>query len=190
MANDRTNGLRAAQISLKPPGEGAAAQRTLDERLVVRFPSLYPRGALGVMRMPVGSRIRSMMLARTITRAYAAANRRDFELILVSHDPRHEYRPARDLMPPDMKPVLYGHDGYLEMWQHWLDAFGDLSFEPEKLLDFGDKLLVSARQSGTGSWSGLALGESLFQLYEIRSGLVVSQSDFLDRDEALAAAAE
>jgi ketosteroid isomerase-like protein len=129
------------------------------------------------------------MLARTIARAYAAGNRRDFELLLLTHHPKHEYRPSRDLMPPDMETVLRGRDGYLKVWEYWLGAFEDIRWEAEEVLDFGDRFLVVTRQSGTGSGSGLKLSEHVFQLFELRDGLVARQDDFLDRDEALAAAA-
>jgi len=71
----------------------------------------------------------------------------------------------------------------------WLDAFEDLRFEPEEVLDFGDTFLVTAKQMGHGSGSGLALSQPVFQLYKIRRGLVVWQRDFRDRSDALEAAA-
>jgi hypothetical protein len=129
------------------------------------------------------------VLARSITRAYAAANRRDFELILARNDPRrYEYRPSPDLLPPDMETVYRGHDGYRRFWRLWLDAFEDIRWDPEEILDFGDRVLVTTRQSGRGSASGVAVSEPVFQLFTLRRGLVVGQEDFLDRAKALVAA--
>ena len=91
-------------------------------------------------------------------------------------------------MPPDMEPVFHGHDGMRQLWRYWLDAFEDLRWEPEEILDFGDAFLVTAQQSGHGSGSGVAVGEPVFQLFKLRGGLVVRQEDFLDRSEALEAA--
>ena len=121
-------------------------------------------------------------------RAYAAANRRDFDLIRVSHDPEHEYRPSGDLMPLDLEPVFHGHDGYLRLWRYWLDAFEDIRWDPEEMLDLGDKVLVTTQQRGHGSGSGVAVSEPVFQLFTFRRGLVVRQEDFLDRSQALEAA--
>ena len=124
-----------------------------------------------------------------MTRAYAAANRRDFELILTANDPAsYEYHPSPDYLPPDMDTVYYGHDGYRLFWRQWLDAFEDIRWDPEEMIDFGAKALVTARQSGHGSGSGVGLSKSVFQVFTFRGGLVIRQEDFLDRSKALEAA--
>jgi ketosteroid isomerase-like protein len=120
--------------------------------------------------------------------AYAAVNRQDFDVVLLGFDPAIEYRPSADLMPPDLEPVSYGHDGFLRLWRYWLDAFEDIRWEPEEMLDLGDRFLVTAQQRGHGSGSGVAVSEAVFQLYNLRRGLVVQQQDFLDRSQALEAA--
>ncbi len=128
------------------------------------------------------------MLARSVSRTYEAANRRDFDLVLVGWDPESEYRPSADLMPLDLEPVFHGHDGYLQLWRYWLDAFEDIRWDPEEILDFGDRFLVTTQQRGHGSGSGVAVSEQVFQLFTLRRGLVVRQEDFLDRVKALEAA--
>jgi len=126
------------------------------------------------------------MVARRIGRAYAAANRRDFDAVLVGMDlGTYEYRPSRDLLPPDLEPVFYGKDGYLQLWRYWLDAFEDIRWDPEEVLDFGDKLLVRTHQRGHGSGSGVGVSEPVFQLFTLRRGLVIRQEDFLNHGEAL-----
>ncbi len=179
-------GVRIAVTPLRPP---ASERRTLDERFFVRFPGLYRLVAPLLTRVPVGSRPRRWLVTRLIRRAYAAGNRRDFEVILVGNHPDHEYRPSRDLMPPDLEPVFHGQEGYLKLWRYWQDAFEDIRWDPEEILDFGATLLVRTHQSGHGSGSGLAVSEPVFQLFTLRRGLVFRQTDFLDRAEALEAAA-
>ncbi len=128
------------------------------------------------------------MLPRFISRAYAAANRRDFDLILATNDPGiYEYHPTIDLLPPDLETVFYGHDGYRQLWRYWLDAFEDIRWDPEEILDFGDSVLVTTQQRGHGSASGVAVGQPVFQLFKFRRGLVIRQEDFLDRSKALEA---
>jgi len=70
----------------------------------------------------------------------------------------------------------------------WFDAFDDFHWEPKEILDFGDRLLVTAELTGHGSGSGVAVSERSFQLFRIRAGLSASQEDFTDRDVALEAA--
>ena len=154
---------------------------------MVRAPGLYHFAAAVLFRLPRRSRFRRGMVVRRIRRAYAAANRRDFEVILVGLHPQTEYRPGPDLIAPDQPAVFHGHDGYMAMWRNWLGAFEDLRFDPEEIVDFGDTFLVSAQQSAHGAGSGIAVKKPVFQLFRIEKGLVVWQRDFSDRAKAMAA---
>jgi hypothetical protein len=69
-----------------------------------------------------------------------------------------------------------------------MDAFADLRWDPQEIFDFGDRNLVTARQSGRGSGSGVAVSVSVLQLFTLRGGLVTRQDDFLERSQALHAA--
>jgi ketosteroid isomerase-like protein len=187
MSHANVEVVRGVRIALPPISEGASRRRSLDEHVRVRFPSLFRRLGDAFMRLPPGSRLRRSILAHLVGRAYAAANRRDFELVLVGWDPGSEYRPSSDLLPPDLETVFHGHEGYLQLWRYWLDAFEDIRWDPEEILDFGDMFLVTTQQKGHGSGSGLAVSERVFQLFTLRHGLVVRQEDFLDRSKALEA---
>jgi ketosteroid isomerase-like protein len=188
MTREHVEASRGTRIAL--PHLGSTSQRrTLDERLRVRLPGLFRWTAKALFRLPSRSRVRQAILARTITRAYAAANRRDFELVLTGNDPRsYEYRPSAEYLPPDMDTTYYGHDGYRRFWRQWLDAFEDIRWDPEEVIDFGAKALVTTRQSGHGSGSGVAVSQAVFQVFTFRDGLVVRQEDFSDRSKALEAA--
>ena len=187
MSHEDVEIVRGARIALPPLSERASQRRSLDQRLVVRFPGLYRLLGDGFMRLPPRSRLRRSILVRNVGMAYAAANRRDFDSVLVGWDPASEYRPSSDLMPPDLETIFYGHDGYRQLWRYWLDAFEDIRWDPEEILDFGDRFLVRAQQRGRGSGSGVAVSEPVFQLFTLRRGLVVRQEDFLDRSKALEA---
>ena len=110
--------------------------------------------------------------------------------ILASNDPAsYEYHPSVDLLPPDFDSVYRGHQGYLAFWRRWLDAFEDIRWDPEEILDFGANALVTTQQSAHGSGSGVAVSIPVFQLFTFRRGLVIRQEDFVDRAAALEAAA-
>jgi len=189
MPQENVEILRGTRIALPPLSERASQRRSLDERLFVRFPALYRLLADTLMRLPHRSRLRRLMVARRVWQAYAAANRRDFDLVLTGLDPEiYEYRPKADLIAPDQDAVFYGHDGYRRLWRTWLDAFEDLRYEPEEVLYFGDTVLATVQMWGHGSGSGVPVGLQLFQLFTLRRGLVVRQEDFGDRGEALEAA--
>jgi ketosteroid isomerase-like protein len=188
MSQENVEIVRGTRVHLPRLGERARQRRSLDQRLFVLFPVLYRPIAEGFMRLPPRSRFRRVMLAGFMARIYAAANRRDFEVVLLGWDPRSEYRPSRALMPPDLEPVFRGHEGYRRLWRYWLDAFDDIRWDPEEMLDFGDQILVTTQQRGHGSGSGVSVEEPVFQLFTLRRGLVVRQEDFLDRSAALEAA--
>ena len=141
------------------------------------------------MRLPLRSRIRRLFLRRFVGRACAAANRRDFDLLVLGVDPGVEHHPAADLQPLDWDAVAHGHDGYQQVWRKMMDAFDDFRAEPAEILDLGDTLLITAHYKGHGSGSGIPIDETLFQLCRLRGGLVIWQKDFSDRPKALEAAA-
>ena len=178
---------RGTRIAVPRLSERAGQRRSLDQRLFVRFPALYRLLADGFLRLPLRSRFRRVMLAGFMARIYAAANRRDFEVVLLGWHPESEYRPSTELMPPDLEPVFQGHEGYLRLWRYWLDAFEDIRWDPEEMLDFGAKLLVTTKQRGHGSGSGVSVSEPVFQLLHSDEAWLSGRTDFLDRSEALEA---
>ena len=188
MSQENVEVVRGTRIPLPRLSERASQRRSLDQHLFVHFPALYRLIADGFMRLPTRSRFRRLILAGFMARIYAAANRRDFEVVLLGWDPGSEYRPSTELMPPDLEPVFLGHEGYLRLWRYWLEAFEDIRWDPEEMLDFGGQLLVTTQQKGHGSGSGVSVAEPVFQLFTLRRGLVVRQEDFLNRSQALEAA--
>ena len=180
--------LYGVRTRLRPATEQSGTRRTLEERLLIKFPALSRVLGDAFMRLSSRSRLRRLVLSRRVRQAYAAQTRRDFEAVLAGWDPACEYHPSRDLMPPDLEAVFHGHDGMLELWRYWRDAFRDIRWEPEEILDLGEQFLVTAQQKGHGSGSGVAVSEPIFQLFSLRRGLVVRQEDFRERSEALGAA--
>jgi ketosteroid isomerase-like protein len=180
--------LHGVRTKLSPLSQQAGGRRAFDERLFIRFPALARVMGNAFMQLSPRSRLRRLVLTRRVRQAYAAQGRRDFEAVLAGWDPVCEYRPSRDLMPPDLEAVFHGHDGMLELWRYWREAFGDIQWDPEEVLDFGDRFLVIAQQHGHGSGSGVAVSEPVFQLFTLRKGFVVRQEDFRERSEALGAA--
>jgi hypothetical protein len=167
-------------------------RRSLDERIFVRFPGLFRMWASAWSRLPPRSRFRRAVLSRIVRQGCEAANRRDFDVLFLGLDPAIDFELPESLVggyvPPDLVGVHHGHDGYLRMWQGLLEAWEDLQLKPEEAIDLGDLLLVAGRITGHGRLSGVVLDDPLFQVFELRQGLVIRQKDFADRDQALEAA--
>lgn len=182
---------RSPGVSTPIPALGGrtALSRSPEERFLLRFPRLYPIATRLIMSLPPSSRLRRRSLARTIALTYAAANRRDFDLILAGLDPvGYEARPCRELLPPDMDVSYRGRDGYRRFWRLWLEAFPDVRWAPTEILDGDGGFVVTVEQSGHGAGSGLPFSEWIYQVFTLRRGYVLSQFDYRDRDEALASA--
>lgn len=125
--------------SVRLTGVNTRKRRALDEWLLVRFPGLT-RGLLRLWsRLPRGSRLRRVLLLRFVSMLGSAVNRRGFDVLLLGLDPEIDYR-AISVGPgggiaPDLVGHHYGHQGYLYTWRALLDAFDDVTLEPEELLD-------------------------------------------------------
>jgi ketosteroid isomerase-like protein len=163
--------------------------RSLDERIFVRFPAAYRTFAVFWSRLPPGSRLRRLLLRRLAAQGASAANRRDFDVVLTGFDLEIDLLIARGgLNVPDYAGHHHGHAGYREAWQKLLEAFEDLTWEPQEVIDLGDRLILVNRWSAHGAGSGVPVSQLMFHLYTFRRGLVVKQEDFADRGEALQAA--
>jgi ketosteroid isomerase-like protein len=185
MSQENVEAARAVRIPLS--GYTTRRHRTLDERILVRFPALARLLLGGWARLQRRSRLRRVMLVRVIRLGYAAANRRDFDLLLTGLDPGIEYH-SSEAWQIGFDPLYHGHDGYLQVWRGLFESFEDIRLDPEELLDLGDRFLVTITLSGHGAGSGVSTSQPLFQLFTFRRGLVVRQDDFVDRAKALEAA--
>jgi hypothetical protein len=115
MSQQNLEGVRGVRIALSPPRRTESQRRSFDQRVFVRFPGFYRLLAAAFLRLPPRSRLRRLMLARSMRLAYAAANPRDFDLVLVGWDSESAYRPSGDPMPPDLEAAFHGRDGYLRL---------------------------------------------------------------------------
>jgi hypothetical protein len=166
--------------------------RALHERIFARFPALARRLFYLWSRLPQESRLRRWLLLRLVSQGMSAANRRDFDVLLLGLDPQIDYRAVSagpgGAVAPDLAGHHYGHAGYRYVWRAMLEGFEDLTLEPEELLDLGDRLISVTRMKGHGSGSGVPINQLLFQVFSFRRGLVVKQEDFAEREQALEAA--
>jgi hypothetical protein len=166
-------------------------RRTLDERILIRFPGLVGVATAAWSRLPPRSRLRRAWTSRIIRQGCEAANRRDWGLLLLFFDPGIELHIGGRMsgfLLPDLLGVQRGHEGYLRVWETIIEAYEDARLEHEEVIDFGDRLLAAGRIRGHGTFSGITLDEPLFSVLTLRRGLAIRQDDFTERDEALEAA--
>ena len=175
-------------LRIRPTGLNTTRQhRDLSERVFFRFPGLVRALNLIRLRLPIRSRLRRFLLLRLAAMAFAAINRRDFDLLETGIDPEIDYI-AAGVLPADMVGHHHGHSGYRENWRRLDEAFDSLRIDPEELIDTGDQLIVLARANAHGAGSGVPVTVTYFQVISFRDGLVIRQEDVQDRAEALEAA--
>jgi ketosteroid isomerase-like protein len=117
--------------------------------------------------------------------AFDAFFGRDFAGWKSAFDPDVVYIPTKEW--PDSAPRR-GPDemerfmrGIYEDWDQW-----DISIR--EIRDNGDRVLVETRVNAVGATSGIQLRGRTFHVVTFRDGLITHMQDFIEEQEALAAA--
>ena len=89
---------------------------------------------------------------------------------------------------PDLPQVHHGREDYRRMFETLVEGWEDLTLKSEEVIDLGDRLFGISHITGHGRYSGIALDMPLFQVVNLRDGMIVRQRDFAERDKAVDAA--
>jgi ketosteroid isomerase-like protein len=118
-------------------------------------------------------------------------DRREHERAFDFYDPDIEWDASRvGAFNPDIAGVFRGHDEVRTYWRRWLEAWRDLEFEVEDVLDGGDEIVALIRnQRQWGRSSGIPTEMPPYALvFTVKNGKVTRWRSFPDREEALEAA--
>ena len=107
-----------------------------------------------------------------------------------------DLRPGAELFADDILfvPTVDGGAGLLgkaaasEYLRGFLDHWDDFRVVAEEFEELGDTIVVTERQSGTGSASGLELEQTTYSIWRFESGRAVELRWVMDREEAMAVA--
>ena len=117
-----------------------------------------------------------------VLRGYQAWNNGDRQWVLDHMSPDVEWVTPRD----DPDPGTYhGHEGVLRFWEQWRAAVGQLRFEVQRTDQIGDHVVVTAERSGVGEHSGLAVSDTITQVFTFEGDKCVRVRETYDREEAL-----
>jgi ketosteroid isomerase-like protein len=122
-------------------------------------------------------------------RAYAAFNRRDWEVNTLGHHP-DEYSLTGNIgrFLPDAEEVYRGVEGYMEAMGLWISEWEDVRIDIDsvRIHDAPDGRVVSIqRWWARGRSSGVPFDTDLADVQTFRDGLLTSQTLFFDAAEAL-----
>ena len=115
---------------------------------------------------------------RVVRRLFEQYERGDWEAALDCLAPEVVYETGQEL------PAV-GREAVRQMWERWGDAWEEIDTETGDWMDAGDSVLVTVTYRGRGAGSGIEHVDVLFDVYELRDGLVVRKREFRDRAEAL-----
>jgi ketosteroid isomerase-like protein len=125
-----------------------------------------------------------------VRRVYEAAARRDSEAILTLYDAEVEIdvsRTHRALMQGVYTGT--GHEGLRKWFREWHEAWENVEYDVEELIDGADDVIGVVTVRGRGRGSGADVGLTRHAgLWTIREGKVVRVVWFQSRDDALEAA--
>jgi SnoaL-like domain len=157
----------------KPP-----SRRTIDEAICVRVPAVFRALARLTLKLPRGSRIRQAVIRRSVLLSMGAWMRRDFKAGLIRYAPDAVIGPgAGDArLTLDLEASYRGHDGVSAFLKSFQDAFGDLTYEPQWIVDLGgDVFVMLLRHSLRGRASGALVEQLSGHRLQLRDGLVVRE---------------
>ena len=117
--------------------------------------------------------------------AFEAYGRGDMDAVAERIDP--EFR-VEDRILIESDPVERGPDALFANLNLVREAFGDMTWEPQDVLERGDKIAVRVRAKGTGEATSLAFEEEIGHVYTLRDGRALKLDIFRTWPEARAAA--
>jgi len=117
-----------------------------------------------------------------VKRGYEAWNTGDRSWVL-----EHMSEDVEWVTPPeDPDPGTYrGYEGVERFWSQWRAAVGQLEFTIEEIAEKGGHVIVTARRSGRGEHSGLAVSDRVIQVFTFKGEKCISVHEYYDRDAAL-----
>jgi hypothetical protein len=162
--------------------------RNLEERFLVRFPSLGRRLALIFSRLSPRSRLRRAVFRRGVLSGWGAFNRRDFKLRRLFYAPDVETDLAFDPQDLGLSAMRRGLAETEQALSEFDQIWGSWELEPAYILDLGDRVLNLGFQHARGQASGVPLDGEFAQLLTLREGLVMREQAWFRWEEGLRAA--
>jgi ketosteroid isomerase-like protein len=175
------------QVVRGPLRVGVGSRRTLDQRLLLRFPRLFDSFSRLVGGLPPASRVRQAALWRGTRLAMEAFNRGDVDAAVNPGHPDFEMLAPRELVDVGFfEPCYRGQAGFRDYVSTWSEVFG-FRIEPIELIDLGDRVVLLADLPVHAQASGVPFTGKIATVSEIRDGKATRVQTYLDHGEALAA---
>ena len=125
-----------------------------------------------------------------VRRVYEAAAGRDAETVLALYDPEVELDASALGVAGigDVGGVYRGHEGLKSFFREWHEAWGNIKYDYEELIDAGDQVVSVVTRHARGRASGVEVERPAALVWTLGEGKVLRLVWFLTREEALEAA--
>ena len=117
-----------------------------------------------------------------------AYNRRDVGAMLDELHPEIEWYPWLQVQLGGGATVYRGHQGIREGVRDGEEAFSEIRAEQSEVRDLGERVVAIGHLRARGKESGALTESALAWIVEFKSGKVIRVREYLDPEEALAAA--
>lgn len=117
--------------------------------------------------------------------SHDAFRRRDLEAFVEYMDPDIEFAS----LVLEVEGTYRGHEGIRSWWNDILAVFPEWQPEVEDAREVGDRVVLRVRAEGAGTGSGIDVDRAIWQVAEVRDGLIRSWRFYRTEHEALVAAA-
>jgi hypothetical protein len=164
------------------------SRRTVEERMSMRFPSLARLARAAILWPSPRSRLRRAVLRRAIRVNAEAYNRRDLDAFLAPFDPQVEVHMLWGIGGIGVEDRYEGHAGVRRLLATVEEAWEAARFEPQELIDFGDRYLLLIENGGRGRTSDAIEKHGIALLMTWRGGMGVRADFYWRQDQALEAA--
>jgi ketosteroid isomerase-like protein len=129
-------------------------KRDVLDRLLVRVPVLAGAMGAAIARISPGSALRRRAIELQIKRGFAAMERSDVDLVLLTYEPDAEVW-MRGMSGVGISDCYRGHDGIRALYADIDEVFDYWAWTARGAVDGGDRLAIRADFIGHGRGSGV-----------------------------------
>ena len=124
-----------------------------------------------------------------VRRVFDAGARRDAATVLAHYDPEVEWDVSRTHGGMVGQTIYHGHEGLRSFFRDWSEAWENVAYDYEELLDAGEQVISvqTTRGRGRASRAGVEWTQHT-GVWTVREGKIVRVVWFPTRAEALEAA--
>ena len=144
--------------------------------------------ATGIRFTKPSSAVRRDGLRRVLRSGWAAAPRKDWELMFVRYSPAVVWEIPEEFQTLGFADCYRGHDGLVEGLEQFSEAFERWEIRPARAFDLGDRVLALGRFRGRARASGVEWEQEFSQLVTLENGLVVRDRFFYSWAQGMDAA--